>query len=164
MWTDPHISKKLLELHINPNHDIASRSPEKIDKLTDWILEKCNKNKMDILDLGCGPGLYAEIMAQKHEDDLPAGNEGDPGFADPANYKYTLVTNSACRTSGINLGDSFSYALDPDATNMNKVPLLIAPLKHPAQGLWARGAFSYNQTQASNRRLNPPLNLRPKKK
>ena len=65
MWTDPHISKKLLELHINPNHDIASRSPEKIDKLTDWILEKCNKNNMDILDLGCGPGLYAEIMAQK---------------------------------------------------------------------------------------------------
>lgn len=65
MWTDPHISKKLLELHINPGHDIASRSSSKIEKTVDWILERASKPHMKILDLGCGPGLYAELLAQK---------------------------------------------------------------------------------------------------
>jgi len=65
MWTDPHISKKLLELHLNPDHDIASRNKTKIEKISNWILQQANKSKMNILDLGCGPGLYAEFMAQK---------------------------------------------------------------------------------------------------
>jgi SAM-dependent methyltransferase len=65
MWTDPHISKKLLEFHINPDHDIASRNKTKIEKISNWILQQANKSKMNILDLGCGPGLYAEFMAQK---------------------------------------------------------------------------------------------------
>jgi len=65
MWTDSHISKQLLELHINPNHDLASRSREKTEYLANWMLERCNKPGMKILDLGCGPGLYAELFAQK---------------------------------------------------------------------------------------------------
>lgn len=65
MWTDPYISKKLLELHTNPDHDMASRSRAKIEKITQWILEKSNKTGMKILDLGCGPGLYAESFAAK---------------------------------------------------------------------------------------------------
>ncbi len=65
MWTDPWISKKLLELHINPDHDLASRKREKIVKITDWVLEKSEKPGMKILDLGCGPGLYAELLAEK---------------------------------------------------------------------------------------------------
>ena len=65
MWTDPYISEKLLELHINPDHDIASRSSAKVKLTTDLILEQAGKPNMHILDLGCGPGLYAEILAQK---------------------------------------------------------------------------------------------------
>lgn len=65
MWTDPHISKQLLELHINPEHDEASRSRAKIEKTTNWILERASNPKMKILDLGCGPGLYSELLAQK---------------------------------------------------------------------------------------------------
>lgn len=64
MWTDPHISKQLLELHINPDIDAASRSYDKINIITKWILEQINKPKAKILDLGCGPGLYAEILAR----------------------------------------------------------------------------------------------------
>jgi SAM-dependent methyltransferase len=68
MWTDPHISAQLLDLHINPDNDIASRSGEKIQLLTNWILNHSNKPQMQILDLGCGPGLYTESLAQKgHE-------------------------------------------------------------------------------------------------
>lgn len=64
MWTDPYISKQLLELHINPDHDIASRNKNTIDKTVSWILEKSDKPGMKILDLGCGPGLYAEQFAR----------------------------------------------------------------------------------------------------
>jgi 2-polyprenyl-3-methyl-5-hydroxy-6-metoxy-1,4-benzoquinol methylase len=65
MWTDPHISKQLLELHINPDNDVASRSQVKIERITKWILERTDNPQMKILDLGCGPGLYAELLAQK---------------------------------------------------------------------------------------------------
>jgi len=65
MWTDPYISKQLLELHLNPENDAASRSQIKIERITNWILEQADNPQMKILDLGCGPGLYAELLAQK---------------------------------------------------------------------------------------------------
>jgi len=65
MWTDLYISKQLLELHINPDNDMASRSHVKIEKITNWILERTDNPQMKILDLGCGPGLYAELLAKK---------------------------------------------------------------------------------------------------
>mgnify|MGYP000990092717 CR=1 FL=1 len=65
MWTDPYISKQLLELHINPENDLASRSQTKIERITNWILEQTDISQMKILDLGCGPGLYAERLAQR---------------------------------------------------------------------------------------------------
>jgi SAM-dependent methyltransferase len=63
-WDDPHISKSMLEAHLNPSHDLASRRPETIDKevknlISSGILKKGDK----ILDLGCGPGLYASRFA-----------------------------------------------------------------------------------------------------
>jgi 2-polyprenyl-3-methyl-5-hydroxy-6-metoxy-1,4-benzoquinol methylase len=65
MWTDPYISKQLLELHINPENYAASRSQLKIERITNWILERTDNLQMKILDLGCGPDLYAELLAQK---------------------------------------------------------------------------------------------------
>jgi ubiquinone/menaquinone biosynthesis C-methylase UbiE len=65
MWIDSHISKQLLELHINPDNDLASRSSYKIEKTVNWILGKTNSPALTILDLGCGPGLYAEQFARK---------------------------------------------------------------------------------------------------
>lgn len=58
------ISKQLLYCHINPDNDLASRNPRKIEAVINWILEQTNKPEMEILDLGCGSGLYAEILAQ----------------------------------------------------------------------------------------------------
>jgi SAM-dependent methyltransferase len=65
MWTDPHIAQRLLELHTDPDNDMASRSAEKIDLAVDWILSQTRGAEMDILDLGCGPGLYAEKLASR---------------------------------------------------------------------------------------------------
>jgi ubiquinone/menaquinone biosynthesis C-methylase UbiE len=64
MWTDAHISKFLLEAHINPEIGVASRTSEDIDKTVDMI-NKMVKPESKILDLGCGPGLYTERLASK---------------------------------------------------------------------------------------------------
>ncbi|MEA5114993.1 MAG: methyltransferase domain-containing protein [Geobacteraceae bacterium] len=65
MWTDPYISKQLLQFHIDPDNDMASRGKAKIDLIVNWMLSEVCKGKLEILDLGCGPGLYAEALAKK---------------------------------------------------------------------------------------------------
>ena len=63
MWTDEHISRKLLEIHLDPGQDLASRTPESIGRTVDFLLGFCGESPVDILDLGCGPGLYLELLA-----------------------------------------------------------------------------------------------------
>lgn len=65
MWTDPHISKQLLEIHLHPDIDLASRKKATIEKTINWIFEQVEDKELNILDLGCGPGLYAQQIAQK---------------------------------------------------------------------------------------------------
>lgn len=65
MWTDAHISEQLLNIHLNPDIDLASRRRSSIESTVDWILDSMNRDKMNILDLGCGPGLYCEMMAER---------------------------------------------------------------------------------------------------
>lgn len=64
MWTDPHIAKQLLQVHLNPDIDLGSRKKSTIEKTAKWVLEtQKSADKLNILDLGCGPGLYTEIFA-----------------------------------------------------------------------------------------------------
>lgn len=66
MWINEHISKQLLNVHLNPDIDLGSRKKSTIEKTANWILEtQKEKEKLNILDLGCGPGLYTEIFAGK---------------------------------------------------------------------------------------------------
>lgn len=65
IWTDPHIAKGLLEAHIDPSHDAASRKPETIASITAWILQETGiPAGAKVLDLGSGPGLYCACFAQ----------------------------------------------------------------------------------------------------
>lgn len=61
IWTEPHISKQMLKAHLDYNGDGASRNIESINK-TIVFLEGIIKDRKEILDLGCGPGLYAEKL------------------------------------------------------------------------------------------------------
>jgi len=65
MWTDSYISKQLLNVHLNPHVDLASRKKKTIESTVQWILEKAGKDNLKILDLGCGPGLYSRLLAEK---------------------------------------------------------------------------------------------------
>jgi len=66
MWNDPYISEQLLQIHLNPDIDLASRKGTTIEHTAKWILDlHKEKGKLNILDLGCGPGLYTEHFAHK---------------------------------------------------------------------------------------------------
>lgn len=64
MWNDPHISQYLLETHLNEDIDLASRRRSQINKTIKWITEQLPQRTLNILDLGCGPGLYTETYAE----------------------------------------------------------------------------------------------------
>jgi SAM-dependent methyltransferase len=65
-WDDPHISGQMLAAHLDPNTDAASRRPETIDRSVAWLVEALDLQPGDtVLDLGCGPGLYAARLARR---------------------------------------------------------------------------------------------------
>ena len=39
MWTDKHIAQQLLNIHLNPDIDLASRKRSTIEKTAAWILD-----------------------------------------------------------------------------------------------------------------------------
>jgi SAM-dependent methyltransferase len=64
-WNDPHISAQMLKWHLNPENDVASRRPETIRRSVDWIVATLKLQAGNsVLDLGCGPGLYAARLAE----------------------------------------------------------------------------------------------------
>jgi SAM-dependent methyltransferase len=65
-WDDPYISRQMLEFHLDPNNDHASRRPETIDQSVSWLVETLEMHPgMKLIDLGCGPGLYATRFAER---------------------------------------------------------------------------------------------------
>ncbi len=65
-WTDAHISKGMLEAHLDPELDLATRKPEFVSRSADWIAQCADPVKRPcLLDLGCGPGIYAEQFKEK---------------------------------------------------------------------------------------------------
>ena len=62
-WNDPHISKQMLQAHLNPEHDAASRNQQAIIKTVNHLFDQgIIREGMRVLDLGCGPGLYSELI------------------------------------------------------------------------------------------------------
>ncbi len=63
LWTDEHISKGMLEAHLNPGWDAATRTHSFVSQSADWIASLLPPSKYPhLLDLGCGPGIYAELF------------------------------------------------------------------------------------------------------
>ena len=63
-WNDSHISEQMLRCHLDPVLEAASRAHDLIDRSVVWlgsVLELRPGSRL--LDLGCGPGLYANRIA-----------------------------------------------------------------------------------------------------
>lgn len=65
-WTDPHIARQMLAAHLDVQTDAASRKPETIRATCEWIIRTLDlRPGSAVLDLGCGPGLYAAELARR---------------------------------------------------------------------------------------------------
>lgn len=65
-WDDPYIAQQMLKAHLDPDTDAASRKPETIDRIVTWLMERLRLQPgANLLDLGCGPGLYTRRFAER---------------------------------------------------------------------------------------------------
>jgi len=56
----------MLDYHLNEEIDVSSRNARFINRSVSWIIEKFNlNNKSNVLDFGCGPGLYTSRFAER---------------------------------------------------------------------------------------------------
>lgn len=63
-WNDPDFSRRMLKEHLSQAHDAASRRFSIIDGQVSWIhANLLGQAPSRVLDLGCGPGLYANRLA-----------------------------------------------------------------------------------------------------
>jgi SAM-dependent methyltransferase len=63
-WNDPDFSQRMLREHLTQEHNAASRRFEIVDSHVRWIHDEVLKERpTKVLDLACGPGLYANRLA-----------------------------------------------------------------------------------------------------
>jgi len=64
-WNEPGFSARMLKEHLTQDHDAASRRTEMIEAHINWIHQEALEGRPGkLLDLGCGPGLYASRLQQ----------------------------------------------------------------------------------------------------
>jgi SAM-dependent methyltransferase len=64
LWNDEHISKGMLEAHLDPDSDAASQNRNFIDKSVSWMMSRFGiSDASTVIDFGCGPGLYTTRFA-----------------------------------------------------------------------------------------------------
>jgi SAM-dependent methyltransferase len=64
-WNDASFSRRMLKEHLTQSHAMASRKREAIRSQAAWLAERfLGHGKGKVLDLGCGPGLYAPHLTE----------------------------------------------------------------------------------------------------
>jgi SAM-dependent methyltransferase len=113
-WNDPEFSRRMLREHLTQEHDAASRRSSKIDGHVAWIHgELLAESPTRILDLGCGPGLYATRFASLgHKcvgvDYSPASIDHARGLASEGRLRCTF-THGDIREA--DLGSGYGLAM-----------------------------------------------------
>ena len=65
LWTEEHTSEQMLAYHLNGTIDVSSRRQQFIERSVAWIAARFSVDQETrIADFGCGPGLYANRLAQ----------------------------------------------------------------------------------------------------
>lgn len=66
IWDNEHVSKGMLQAHLNESLDSASRNIKFVNSSVNWISILFPPTRYhNLLDLGCGPGIYTERFYQK---------------------------------------------------------------------------------------------------
>ncbi|MFF0739086.1 SAM-dependent methyltransferase [Streptomyces sp. NPDC004111] len=65
LWTDPHISQRMLAAHLDPHVDLSSYRTEYRERIVAWLIDRFDvRPGRRIADFGCGPGLYTTSLAR----------------------------------------------------------------------------------------------------
>lgn len=65
LWTDPYVSARMLEYHLNEEVDLSSRNRAFVERSVAWIIECFGlAPAKSVCDFGCGPGLYTTPLAE----------------------------------------------------------------------------------------------------
>jgi cyclopropane fatty-acyl-phospholipid synthase-like methyltransferase len=64
LWTDEHISSRMLALHLDGSVDVSSRRTDFLDRSAAWMIDRFGLGPgKAVVDFGCGPGLYTSRLA-----------------------------------------------------------------------------------------------------
>ena len=64
LWTDEHISSRMLALHLDGSVDVSSRRTDFLDRSAAWMIDRFGLGPgTAVVDFGCGPGLYTSRLA-----------------------------------------------------------------------------------------------------
>ena len=64
-WDDEYTSEQMLKLHLDPDLESASKTKETIEAEANFIINATVMGKgKEVLDIGCGPGLYVREFAK----------------------------------------------------------------------------------------------------
>lgn len=98
-WNDPEFSARMLEHHLSEAHDLASRRVTTVETQVRWLHERVLGGRAsNVLDLGCGPGLYLHRLAER-------GHHGVGIDFSPASIEHA---HRVAQTQGLNC--SFVHA------------------------------------------------------
>ncbi|WP_246574604.1 SAM-dependent methyltransferase [Streptomyces genisteinicus] len=65
LWSDPHISGKMLAAHLDPNLDLSSYRTAYVEQAVAWMIDSFGIGEgVRVADFGCGPGLYTTRLAR----------------------------------------------------------------------------------------------------
>ena len=65
-WDDPGFSRRMLVEHLEESHGAASRTAAERQIQLEWLWSKCGlQTGSSVLDVTCGPGLYAVELAKR---------------------------------------------------------------------------------------------------
>jgi 2-polyprenyl-3-methyl-5-hydroxy-6-metoxy-1,4-benzoquinol methylase len=64
LWTDRHLSSRMLAFHLDGTCNVSSRTTEFVDRSASWIVSRFTLGPgLSVADFGCGPGLYTTRLA-----------------------------------------------------------------------------------------------------
>ena len=104
LWSNDYIAKNVLNKHLNGQIDSGSRCTKTINNTVKWIRKKY-PNAHSVLDVGCGPGLYAPLLC----------NEGFlyNGFdVSPYQIRYAIKNNSVLQKARFSICDLRKWNAD----------------------------------------------------
>ncbi len=115
-WDDEHISGYLLDAHLDPDFEGASRKKNVIRQSAQWITSLVPPDRYPaLLDIGCGPCIYAELFA---------ANGYKVTGIDFSKRSIAYATESAAK-HGLNISYHYQNYLEMDFSQQFDIATLI---------------------------------------